>query len=75
MLRLFVTRILAYLFTDLLRVLQTSLKTVRLLLLIGGLYSNIMNHFLFEIGSSKEIVSEILISKSFNFFTIRPSLT
>ena len=32
-------------------------------------------YFLFEIVSAKEIVSEILVSKSFNLFTIRQSLT
>ena len=37
---------------------------------VGGLYPNIINHFLFEIVNSKEIVSEILVSKPFNLFTI-----
>ena len=40
-----------------------------LLLSIGGLQANIRNHFLFEIVSSKEIVSEILVSKSFILLT------
>ena len=62
MLRSPVTSILSNLFTALLRVLETSLKNVSLLLSTGGLYANI-NHFLFEIVSSKEIVSEILVSK------------
>ena len=74
MLRLPVTRILSYLLTALLRVLETSLKDVSLLLSFGGLYANIINHFLLEIVSSIEIVSEILVSKSFIFLTIRPSL-
>ena len=75
MLRSPVTRILSYLFTALLRVLETSLKNVSLLLSIRGLYANIIDHFLFEIVSSTEIVSEILVSKSFIPLTIRPSLT
>ena len=33
---------------------------------VGGLYPNIINHFLFEIVNSKEIVSEILVSKPFD---------
>ena len=74
MLRSPVTRIL-YLFTDLLRVLETLLKNVSNKLSIGGLYANIINHLLFEIVSFKEIVSEILVSKSSNLFTIRPYLT
>ena len=74
MLRSPVTRILSYLLTALLRVLETSLKDVSLLLSFGGLYANIINHFLLEIVSSIEIVSEILVSKSFIFLTIRPSL-
>ena len=40
------------------RLLETSLKNVSLLLSIGSLYANIGNHFLFEIVSSKERVSE-----------------
>ena len=66
---------LSYLFTSLLRVLETSLKNTSLLLSIVGLYEIIINHFLFEIVSSKEIVSETLLLKSFNLFTIRPSST
>ena len=53
MLRSPVTRILSYLFTAFLRVLET-LKNVNLLLSSGGLYTNIINHFLFGIISSNE---------------------
>ena len=45
MLRSPVTRILSYLFTALLRVLETSLKNFSLLPSIESLYANIMNHF------------------------------
>ena len=38
--------------------METSFKNVSLLLSIGSLYANIGNHFLFEIVSSKERVSE-----------------
>ena len=71
MLRSHVMRILSHLFTALLSVLETSLKNAILLLSIGGLYANILKYFLFEIVSSKETLSEILVSKSFNIFTIR----
>ena len=74
MLRSPLMRILAYLFTLLLRVLKTSLKNVGLLLTLGGLYANIMNHFLFEIVSSIERITKILVSNSFILLTIRPSL-
>ena len=40
-----------------------DLKNVSLLFSIGGLYAHVINHFLFEIVSSKKIVSEILVSK------------
>ena len=45
MLRSPVTRILSYLFTALLRVLETSLKNFSLLPSIESLYANMMNHF------------------------------
>ena len=65
MLRLPVTRILPYLLTAL--GVGSFIKKCELI--------TFNFYFLFEIVSAKEIVSEILVSKSFNLFTIRQSLT
>ena len=42
---------------------------------LGGMYAYIINHFLLEMVSSKDIVSDLFLSNSFILFAIKPSFT